>query len=327
MDLYLVDSEYLLEKLSWFHEYCYLVTVKMKPENANSLETKLAAQLKRRRLDGRLRRLNTRSKNMRDFSSNSYLSLDSNTKIVQSYLTSVASSDGLGSGGSRLLDGNSSMAEALEQYIASFHHAPSGLMFNSGFEANVGLFSCVPDVNDVIVYDELIHASVHDGMRLSRVKKKVAFAHNVVGNDCNGEAAQEAAIQSLHRVLSSITDIAMAGESAQRLQRGEANVFVAVEGLYSMDGDVAPLKQILDCVEQILPLGNGHVIVDEAHSTGLFGDNGRGLVCDLCLEQRVWARLHTFGKAMGCSGGKSRTQSWSEKFDIICKRLTPGGLV
>jgi 8-amino-7-oxononanoate synthase len=85
---------------------------------------------------------------------------------------------------------------------------------------------------------------------------------------------------------------------------GKRNVFVAAEGVYSMDGDVAPLADIVDCVERCLPQGNGYVIVDEAHSLGIFGERGRGLVCDLGLETRVWARVLGFGKAMGCSGGE-----------------------
>jgi 8-amino-7-oxononanoate synthase len=74
--------------------------------------------------------------------------------------------------------------------------------------------------------------------------------------------------------------------------------------VYSMDGDAAPLKDIVECVEKRLPLGNGYIIVDEAHSTGIFGHQGRGLVCHLGLESRIWGRVHTFGKAMGCSGGE-----------------------
>lgn len=92
------------------------------------------------------------------------------------------------------------------------------------------------------------------------------------------------------------------GQEGEKLRTGQANVFVAVESVYSMDGDLAPLADIVDCVEGRLPNGNGHIIVDEAHSTGWLGDRGRGLVSQLGLESRVWARVHTFGKAMGCAG-------------------------
>lgn len=81
-------------------------------------------------------------------------------------------------------------------------------------------------------------------------------------------------------------------------------MFIAVESLYSMDGDLSPLQEIVDVVEEILKEGNGLIVVDEAHSTGVFGRNGRGVVCELGLEKRVFARLCTFGKALGCNGGE-----------------------
>jgi len=135
----------------------------------------------------------------------------------------------------------------------------------------------------VVVHDELIHASVHEGMRLSRARKCVPFAHN--------------SVVDLGRVLGELVE----GDAA--LREGRRSVFVAVESLYSMDGDLAPLKQIVETVERVLPRGNGHVVVDEAHSTGIYGREGRGVVCSLGLEGRVYARLHTFGKALACNGG------------------------
>ncbi|TQS33662.1 hypothetical protein Golomagni_05985 [Golovinomyces magnicellulatus] len=218
---------------------------------------------------GRLRRL-TLPRGI-DFSSNGYLSLGTHPSVKASYLTRIQNHV-LGSGGSRLLDGNSELAEQLEDTVAAFHGAEAALLFNSGFEANTGLFACVPQPGDVVVYDELIHASVHDGMRLSRAKT-VSFKHN--------------SVSSLREVLRGITN-------------DKVNVFVAVEGVYSMDGDVAPLREIVQCVKQ--ETKRGFVIVDEAHSTGVFGDRGRGLVSQLGLEKDIWARVHTFGKAMGCSG-------------------------
>jgi 8-amino-7-oxononanoate synthase len=189
----------------------------------------------------------------------------------------------LGSGGSRLLDGNSTYAEQLENDIATFHRAEKGLLCNSGFDANAGLFSCLPQPGDAIVYDEFIHASVHDGMRLSRAGQKFAFAHN-------SAAALYATLEQLLRNDGGIKD-------------GHRNVFIAVEAVYSMDGDVAPLKEIVRVMHELLPLGNGHLIVDEAHSNGVLGPEGRGLVCELGLEKEVSVRLHTFGKALACNGG------------------------
>lgn len=257
--------------------------------------------LARRKSQGRLRRLKVQPPDTIDFSSNSYLSISTHPDIKESYIRRLQSPPSgltLGSGGSRLLDGNSPAAEALERTIAAFHGAPAGLLFNSGFEANTGLFSSAPQPGDVIVYDELIHASVHDGMKMSRARR-VPFAHNrVIDNDAAPEN-----LQSLDRVLREL----VLGDGGERLRKGEANVFVAVESVYSMDGDVVPLKAVVDCVEERLPAGNGYIVVDEAHSNGWLGDRGRGLVCHLGLEDRVWARIHTFGKALGCSGGKIPT--------------------
>jgi len=134
----------------------------------------------------------------------------------------------------------------------------------------------------VLVHDEYIHASVHEGMRLSRAGLRRSFKHNCV--------------RDFERVLDEIVK-ADAGVRA-----GERNVFVAVETVYSMDGDVAPLVALLDILDARLPLGNGHMIVDEAHATGVFGEKGRGLVCALGVEERVLVRLHTFGKALSSGG-------------------------
>ena len=153
------------------------------------------------------------------------------------------------------------------------------------------------------MYDEAIHASVHEGMRGSRVKNdkknKIAFRHNDVGD--------------LERVLLGLMsgheedldnhDTRMSKDS-EGVRNGKRNVFVAVEAIYSMDGDVANLLEIVELVERLLPMGNGYVIVDEAHATGVLGPKGRGLVCKLQLENRVFARLHTFGKALACGGGQ-----------------------
>ncbi|CAI4212326.1 unnamed protein product [Parascedosporium putredinis] len=232
-----------------------------------NLDGILSDILARREAKSQRRRLTVVPPNCADFSSNAYLSLATRGDIQRDKPPL------LGSGGSRLLDGNSDFAENLEREIASFHRAQAGLLFNSGFDANVGLFSCVPQPQDTIVYDELIHASVHDGMR-------------GVGRSA--------------RYLLPITKT-LASED-EHVRNGARNVFIAVEGVYSMDGDVAPLQEIVECVESLLPHGNGYIIVDEAHSTGIIGERGRGLVCALGLENRVWARLHTFGKAMSCSG-------------------------
>lgn len=275
-----------------------------KGTEGTSLESTLASLLDRRESRSQLRRLTLAPSSSVDFSSNSYLSLSTNPEVQRAFINllqaqidpSLPAPSVLGSGGSRLLDGNTPFAESLEQDIAAFHHAPAGLLFNSGFDANVGLFSSVPQPGDIIVYDELIHASVHDGMRLSRASKRLPFKHNTVET---GDEPADHNLPSLDALLQHLTD----GQAGEEIMNGSKSVFVAVEGVYSMDGDVTPLQDIVACVERRLPKGNGYIIVDEAHSTGLYGHQGRGLVCELGLEHKIFARVHTFGKAMSCSGG------------------------
>ncbi|CEF85463.1 hypothetical protein FGSG_09049 [Fusarium graminearum PH-1] len=242
----------------------------------SKLEKQLASCLLKRSDRSQLRKLTTIPSSNVDFSSNAYLSLSSIPSLISDYHALLQNRPSLGSGGSRLLDGNSSFAQDLEQDIAAFHNAPAGLLFNSGFDANVGIVSCLPQVGDVIIYDELIHASAHDGMRLSRAARKIPFKHNCV----YGEGG-------LHHVLAGLEE--------------ETLVFILVEAVYSMDGDVAPLRDIVSCVQSRLA-GNGYIIVDEAHSTGIYGQQGQGLVCELGLEKDIFARLHTFGKAMSSFG-------------------------
>ncbi|KAK4198340.1 putative 8-amino-7-oxononanoate synthase [Triangularia verruculosa] len=264
---------------------------------ANRLDASLTKHLNRRKSQDIFRRLTLVPPGTADFSSNAYLSLSAQPSVKSTFLARLQDAAHantpslLGSGGSRLLDGNSARAESLERTLASFHNAPAALLFNSAMDANVGLFSCVPQPADVIVYDELVHASIHDGMRLSRAGRKIAFAHNTVWG------TQE--LKSLEATLVALLE----GPDGNLFRSGDRNVFVAVEGVYSMDGDVGPLKEVADCVERWLPKGNGLVIVDEAHSVGVFGGRGQGLVSELGLEDRVWARVMGFGKAMGCSGG------------------------
>jgi 7-keto-8-aminopelargonate synthetase-like enzyme len=251
----------------------------------NSLEKTLRDRLDRRYVNSTLRKLTTAPKGAVDFSSNDFLSLSTSPALRSAFIDELTKSPDftLGSGGSRLLDGNSPYALALEEEIAAFHNAPTGLLFNSGFDANAGVFACVPQSGDIIVHDELIHASVHDGMKMSRAAKKIPFPHN--------------STKQLREILKTLVD------DDVMIGKGPKNVFIAVESVYSMDGDIAPLQEIVDLVEEILPYGNGHIIIDEAHGTGVIGPKGRGLVCELGLEDKVFARLHTFGKALASSGG------------------------
>lgn len=245
----------------------------------STLSSTMQHLLDRRHEKSTLRNLTLPKPGQIDFSSNDFLSLSKSDRLKDGYLTELQASNlPLGSGGSRLLDGNSAYAEALERDIASFHGAEAGLLWNSGFDANAGFFSCVPQPGDVIVFDELVHASVHDGMRLSRAAQTVPFLHNSVAD--------------LRRVLQEMAELP-----------STRNVFIAVESIYSMDGDVAPLRMIVDTVKETLGAERGHIVIDEAHSTGVMGFEGRGLVCELGLETDIFARLHTFGKALAGNGG------------------------
>ena len=255
------------------------------PSSSSNLERAISTLLDKRRASSTLRQLSTNPPDSVDFSSNDFLSLATSQQLRANFLRELQDDPAvanLGSGGSRLLDGNSTYAERLEKDIANFHRAPAGLLCNSGFDANAGLFSCLPQPGDLIIYDEFIHASVHDGMKLSRAGKCIPFDHNDVS------------------ALRSVLEHCVFTDAAVR--EGSRNVFVAVETVYSMDGDIAPLAPIVQAVKELLPAGNGYLVVDEAHSTGYFGSQGRGLVCELGLEDQVAIRLHTFGKSLAANG-------------------------
>ncbi|MEO6884109.1 MAG: 8-amino-7-oxononanoate synthase [Bacteroidia bacterium] len=205
-------------------------------------------------------------KNLIDFCSNDYLGFARSEKLQDKIKAAEKNIFSNGSTGSRLLSGNSEMAEILEKKIADYHQAEAGLIFNSGYDANIGLFSSLPK-ESTIIYDELIHASVHDGIRLSKTT----------------------ALRFMHNDLFHLE---------ARLKTAEGIIFVAVESIYSMDGDAAPLKEISALCEKY----EAYLIVDEAHATGIFGKKGEGKVTELQLEKKVFARVHTFGKALGCHG-------------------------
>lgn len=200
------------------------------------------------------------SEDLIDFCSNDYLGLAQRGEEFQGKQIK-------GSGGSRLLAGNYPEIEEFESFLAQYHQSEAALLFNSGYNANVGFFSAVPQKGDTIFYDELIHASIKDGMRLS-FAKSYSFKHNDV-NDLKN-----------------------------KLKRAEGDVYVVVESVYSMDGDSAPLVELAAlCEEEGLCF-----IVDEAHGVGVFGDNGEGLVQALGVEGKVPVRIVTFGKAIGAHG-------------------------
>jgi len=228
---------------------------------------KLNKKLIQRKDSNSLRSL-TLVKNKIDFSSNDYLGFSKN-KSIQEATKRILSSEKFinGSSGSRLVSGSHTLHNTVEQYLADYHHAETALLFNSGYDANLGLFSSILIKGVTVLYDELIHASIRDGIRMSNANS-YKFKHN------------------------SLEDL------EKKMSRCTGTVFIAIESIYSMDGDTAPLKKIVDFSKK----KNCYLIVDEAHSTGIFGEYGRGMLEGLGLENEVFARIHTFGKAMGCHG-------------------------
>lgn len=198
---------------------------------------------------------------MVDFCSNDYLGL---ARTLKQYAFEPLNT---GSGGSRLLAGNYALIEEAECAIAAFHEAESGLMFNSGYDANLGLLSCIGQRGDTYIYDQLSHASLRDGIRLSHAQA-YAFKHN------------------------DLNDLELL------LKKAGGSVYVITESVFSMDGDMAPLKEMADICDRY----EASLVVDEAHATGIIGSKGEGLVQMLGLQDRCFARIHTFGKAVGCHG-------------------------
>jgi 8-amino-7-oxononanoate synthase len=218
---------------------------------------------------GRLRSLSARSGI--DFSSNDYLGLADAPELRAAFAAALERGVAVGAGGSRLLRGNDPEHEALEAEAAEFFGSESALYFGGGFMANVAIFSTLPDRGDVIIHDELIHASVHDGMRASKAEH-VSARHN------DAQSWEDAIV-------------------SWRNAGGKGKPWIAVESLYSMDGDRAPLDDLV----QIADRHDGVLVIDEAHATGVFGPKGRGLGAHLEGRTNV-VSLHTCGKALGVMG-------------------------
>jgi len=218
--------------------------------------------------NGSLRKL-SRIEGLIDFCSNDYLGFAGSAKLANTIEKALYTIPGYlnGSTGSRLISGNNSFTEATEAFIADFHQAESGLLFNSGYDANLGLVSSLAQRGDTIISDELIHASLIDGARLTNANR-YTFKHN------------------------SLKDL------ETKLKAARGNIYVLVESVYSMDGDTAPLQEINMLCEQY----QANLIVDEAHALGIIGHHGKGLVQELNLESKVFARIVTFSKALGCHG-------------------------
>lgn len=221
------------------------------------------------RTRGRYRQLMPRDGH--DFASNDYLGLAGSDVLRAAAADALARGVPVGAGGSRLLRGNDAEHQLLEAEAAAFFGTEAALFMGGGFNANQAIFSTLPQQGDLVLYDALIHASTHDGMRLGRAETR-SFVHSDVSNA--REVLQD-----------------------WRKNGGRGQVWIAVEAVYSMDGDLAPLDELMALAD-----AEGAVlVVDEAHSTGVFGDLGRGLAHGIAHRPNVLS-LHTCGKALGASG-------------------------
>jgi 8-amino-7-oxononanoate synthase len=222
-------------------------------------------------LDRRSRRRRLGPKAGIDFSSNDYLGLANSAELKSAIVDALSRGVPVGSGGSRLLRGNDSEHEALEEEAARFFGSEAALYFSSGYAANSALLSTLPQRGDLIIHDELIHASSHEGIRLSRAQARAA----------------------LHNDVQSFADAVR----SWREGGGSGRPWLVAESLYSMDGDKAPLRDLLSLAHE----HDGFLIIDEAHATGVFGTLGRGLSEGLETYENVVA-IRTCGKALGCEG-------------------------
>lgn len=238
------------------------------------LPKKLQEKLALREKQNALRQLPT-TNGLVDFSSNDYLGLCSNLEIFEgaSKLLSEKGAIKNGATGSRLLSGNHCLYARLETALAEFHDAHSALVFNSGYDANIGFFGTVPQRGDIVFYDEYIHASIRDGIKMGNAKS-YKFKHN-----------------NLETLRSDI-------ERSRNVMAEKTECYVVTESVFSMDGDSPDLKAFTQfCAEN-----NCRLVVDEAHAIGVFGERGEGLVRQSGLQNDVFARIITFGKAIGCHG-------------------------
>jgi len=229
----------------------------------------LIKKLEERKQNNSLRQLPSFN-NLVDFSSNDYIGFSKSETIFKSAHHYLIENEMIQNGatGSRLISGNHFLYQIAENFIAEFHEAESALIFNSGYDANVGFFSAVPQRNDVILYDELCHASIRDGIVMSNAKS-YKFSHND--------------FEDLEHLIQKFP---------------QANIYIITETVFSMDGDSPNLEELVQLSEK----HNCYLVVDEAHTLGVFGENGEGLTQYLKLQDRIFARIMTFGKGLGCHG-------------------------
>ena len=235
---------------------------------------KLQQKLEERKANNALRQLRTQS-SLIDFSSNDYLGFSKNKTIFENSHAFLVGHNILQNGatGSRLLSGNHRIYNIVEDLLTNFHNSEAALIFNSGYDANIGFFSSVPQRGDIIIYDEYIHASIRDGIKLSNAKA-YKFKHN------------------------DLADLEQKCETEASRNPKDTDIYIVTESVFSMDGD----SPDLEAISQISKKHNALLVVDEAHAIGVFGTRGSGLIQNLGLEKQIFARILTFGKALGCHG-------------------------
>ena len=233
----------------------------------------LAAKLEIRKQNNAFRKLSFPN-DLVDFASNDYIGFSKSKAIFEETHHYLVDNNSIQNGatGSRLLSGNHKVYQEAEGFISKFHQSESALIFNSGYDANVGFFSCVPQKGDLILYDELCHASIRDGIQLSNAKA-YKFKHND--------------FEDLEKKITNY-----------KLRITNQEIYIVTESVFSMDGDTPNLEELAQLSEKY----NCHLVIDEAHALGVFGDKGEGLVQNLQLQNQVFARIMTFGKGLGCHG-------------------------
>lgn len=206
-----------------------------------------------------------------DFTSNDYLALASAPRMRKAVAAAIEAGTPIGSGGSRLLRGNCEEHEMLEAEAARFFRAETALFFGGGYVANFAVLTTLPQRGDLLVLDSLVHASIHEGARARRAESCLT-AHN------DPQAVEDA-----------IRD--------WRAKGGTGRVWIVVESLYSMDGDLAPLEELIAIADRY----DAFLVVDEAHATGVYGAQGRGLTASYEGRDNLIV-VHTCGKALGAAG-------------------------
>jgi 8-amino-7-oxononanoate synthase len=211
-----------------------------------------------------------------DFSSNDYLGFAKDESFFEEthqFLVDRSLKQN-GATGSRLLSGNHTLYPETENYIAEFHQAEAALIFNSGYDANIGFFSAVPQRNDIVLFDELCHASIRDGIQMG-LAQSFKFKHNDFSD--------------LKRLLQKFKN---------QKQQADSQIYVVTESVFSMDGDRPNLPELIALTQEYHAL----VVIDEAHAVGVMGPKGVGSIQEHDLQDLVFARIVTFGKAMGVHG-------------------------